>query len=383
MKRYIAVTTLLFLAGCAQIQPKPEVAYKPVALQQLPGWGQPQVSDVREAFAKSCEIFEKKKPDALLKPQQPMFGTYGQWQDLCAVAVISPDMTQFFEENFDAYEIIAGSGNSLFTGYYEASLRGSPQKGERYTTPLYGLPKNYYTAKLDDFFPNSPEFHGKQLVGRVVGNKFVPQFNRADIDKGSLEKDAEALLWVDDEVDAFFLQIQGSGRVVLPDDKVQHIGYAGANGHPYVAIGKYLIEKGDLTKDEMSMQRLRAWLKEHPERQREVLEQNPSYVFFTRKDDGPYGAQGVVLTPNRSLAVDAKFTPYGLPVFLDTTVTASQAVPMQQMMVAQDTGGAIRGPVRGDIFFGYGAEAENLAGFQNAPGRLYVLVPKGLNSATR
>lgn len=376
---YFSTALVLLLTGCAGVQMQaPEVTYKPVALQSLPGWGVGQASDVREAFAKSCEMFEKKDSAAPLNAQQPLFGTYGQWQNLCAIAVVTPNMTAFFEENFDAYEIVAGSGNSLFTGYYEASLRGSPKKGAEYAAPLYGLPKNYFTAKLDDFFPNSPEFHGKQLVGRVVGNKFVPHFNRAGIDKGAVEKDAEILLWVDDEVDAFFLQIQGSGRVEMPDGKVQHIGYAGANGHPYVAIGKYLIDKGDLTKSEMSMQRLRAWLKENPQRQREVLEQNPSYVFFTRKDDGPYGAQGVVLTPNRSLAVDRKFTPYGVPVYLDTMLTAKNDQPFQQLLVAQDTGGAIRGPVRGDIFFGYGDEAEALAGFQNAPGRLFVLAPKPL-----
>lgn len=375
--RFLAAGLLLLLAGCAQVQPKPEVAYQKAVMQSLPGWGAPETVDVREAFAKSCEVFEKRDAHTALHPQQPVFGTYGQWQNLCAAAVVTPDMTAFFEENFDLYEIIPGSGNSLFTGYYEASLKGSAKKEGEYTTPLYGLPKNHLTAKLQDFFPNSPEFHGKQLVGRVVGQKIVPYFDRADIDGGAIEKDAEALLWVNDEVDAFFLQIQGSGRVEMPDGSVQHIGYAGTNGHPYVAIGKYLIERGDLTKEEMSMQRLRAWLKDNPDRQREVLEQNPSFIFFTKKEDGPYGAQGVVLTPGRSLAVDRKFTPYGVPVFVDTTLTAKQGQPFQQMLVAQDTGGAIRGPVRGDIFFGYGPEAELLSGFQNEPGRLYVMVPKG------
>lgn len=383
MKRYFTAAVLLFLAGCAQVQPKPEVSYQPTAMRNLPGWGNPNTADVREAFTRSCEVFEKKDPATPLSAQQPMFGTYGQWQNLCAVAVVTPDMTSFFEENFDLYEVIPGSGNSLFTGYYEASLKGATKKDTRYTTPLYGLPKNHVTAKLDDFFPNSPEFHGKQVIGRVVGQKFVPYFNRSDIDRGAIEKDAETLLWADDEVDVFFLQIQGSGRVEMPDGSVQHVGYAGTNGHPYVAIGKYLSDNGDLTKEEMSMQRLRQWLKNNPQRQREVLEQNPSYIFFTRKDDGPYGAQQVVLTPGRSLAVDRKFMPYGMPVFVDTTLTAAQNKPFQQMLVAQDTGGAIRGPVRGDIFFGYGAEAEALAGFQNAPGKLYVMLPKGLKSAAR
>lgn len=374
--RFSALILLLWLSGCALVQPAPEVLYQPADITSLPGWDEVQKFDIRDAFARSCRVFEKKDAHAALHPQQPIFGTYGQWQSLCAMALVAPDMRSFMADNFDAYTVVAGSGNSLFTGYYEASLRGAFQKDATHTTPLYGLPKNYFTAKLDDFFQNNPDLQGKQLVGRVVGNRFVPQFNRASIDAGALDKDAEILLWVDDEVDAFFLHIQGSGRVILPDGAVQHVGYAGANGHPYVAIGKYLIDKGDLTKEEVNMQRLRQWLKENPTRQREVLEQNPSYVFFTKKEDGPYGAQGVVLTPKRSLAVDRRFTPYGVPVFVDTVLTAQQNQPFQQWMVAQDTGGAIRGPVRGDIFFGYGIQAEQLAGFQNAPGRLFILVPK-------
>ena len=222
-----------------------------------------------------------------------------------------------------------------------------------------------------------PAWRGERIAGRVVDGRLKPYDGRAEIERGALDRYHLAFLWVDDPVAAFFLQIQGSGRVRLPDGSIVRVGYDGQNGQPYVAIGKLLVERGVLAKEAVSMQAIRAWITAHPEAGKALMAENPSYVFFREvTGDGPIGSEGVVLTPGRSLAVDRSFVPLGVPVFLDA------GPGLQRLMVAQDTGGAIRGPVRGDVFWGAGAEAETRAGAMRARGVYYLLLPKSVTPAS-
>ena len=225
---------------------------------------------------------------------------------------------------------------------------------------------------------------GYAIYGRVQGGEFVPYHSRADIETGALADRGLELLWVDDPIDQFFLQVQGSGQVQLDDGSLTRVGYASQNGHPYRAIGRDLIEIGVLTRDQVSLPAIKAWLEAHPADAPDIMARNRSYIFFEERpelgpDDGPLGAQGVSLTAGRSLAVDPRYVPLGVPVWLETTVPWPEgAAPLHRLMVAQDTGGAIKGVVRGDVFFGAGARAEAAAGHMKSPGRYALLLPKAL-----
>jgi membrane-bound lytic murein transglycosylase A len=290
----------------------------------------------------------------------------------------------FFETHFEPFAVTnRGEPEGLFTGYYEPTLDGSRVRTERFSVPLYGRPPELLTVDLGRF---REEWRGERLAGRLEGAAVVPFADRRAIHRGALAGRRLEVLWVDDPVDAFFLEIQGSGRVRLPDGEEVRVGYAGQNGHPYTAIGRVLVERGALPRQAVSLQSIRRWLEDHPQWARDLLERNASYVFFRILDgDGPRGAQGVVLSPGRSLAVDRRFLPLGAPVWLTTTVPGpaqgTPEEPFRRLLVTQDTGGAIRGPVRGDVFFGPGEEAAWRAGHLKRPGRLWLLLPRGAATA--
>ena len=269
----------------------------------------------------------------------------------------------------------------LFTGYYEASLNGSRTKSARYNIPLHKRPDDLVMVQLGDF---REDLKGRRIAGRVRGGNLKPYESREEIVAGDWPHDDEVLVWVDDPVDAFFVQIQGSGLVALNNGQTMRIGYAGQNGHPYYAIGRELIKRGQLTKDTVSMQSIRAWLAANPRQADEIMNTNASYVFFREIDagkdsggpiGGPIGGQGVALTKGRSLAIDRSLISYGLPIWTDIEHPSAGEPPIQKLMVTQDTGGAIRGPVRGDVFWGYGKTAETLAGQMKSQGRYWVLIP--------
>jgi membrane-bound lytic murein transglycosylase A len=227
------------------------------------------------------------------------------------------------------------------------------------------------------------EFKGKRIAGKIQEGSLVPYPDRREIDAGALAGRKLEIAWVDDPVEAFFLQIQGSGRIALAEGGEMRIGYAAQNGRPYASIGKELIDRGALPREAVSMPTIREWLKAHPAETRPVLEKNPSYVFFQElKGEGPMGAEGVPLTPGRSLAVDLKYMPLGVPVWIAggmPGLTGDQPDrKLHRLLVAQDTGGAIRGPVRGDVFYGFGPEAESVAGRMKHRGKLWVMLPKEL-----
>ncbi len=312
-----------------------------------------------------------------------------QWEQICSDAALleNPDdrtARAFFESRFMPRKMRAeGSGTEgLITGYYEPVLHGSLTKTKRFRFPIYRRPDDLLVIDLGSLYP---VLRGRRVRGRLEGRRVVPYLSRAEITSGGRPLAGNEIVWVDDPVALFFLQIQGSGRVRLPNGETLHIGYADQNGHPYFAIGRRLVEMGALKIDEISLQSIRAWLEAHPDEAEDVFNSNPSYVFFRVRDSGlagPSGSLDVPLEPKRSIAVDPDYIPLGSPVWLDTTLPdATMPKPFKRLVFAQDTGGAITGPARADLFLGEGAAAEAIAGQMKQPGRLYVLLPRARHIA--
>ncbi len=265
----------------------------------------------------------------------------------------------------------------MVTGYYEPLLLGSRQRSAQFGQPVLGVPDDLLTIDLSAVFP---ELKNKRVRGRLVGNKVLPYWTRAEIGRQGNKLPAKTLAWVDDAIELFFLQIQGSGRIQLPDGQLMRVNYADQNGHAYQSIGRVLIERGDLRLEDASMQGIQAWARANPARLDELLNSNPSFVFFRElpsSNDGPLGALGVPLTAERSIAIDPRAVPLGAPVFLATTRPNSSEL-LQRLVMAQDTGGAIKGAVRADFFWGFGKEAGRQAGRMKQSGRLWVLLPLGV-----
>ena len=365
---------------------------KPVAFETLPGWRADDLDDVLPALARSCARIARRAADGAFFSAGPYAGTNADWQTACAAMPTEPKLThQYFEAYFTPYEIWADVKNpagreGLFTGYYEPMLKAvdvavsqdTATQGVAQGTPLYMRPDDLITVDLGAF---KPDLKGQSITGRVTDGKLVPYYTRADIEKGALGGKAYEILHVTDPVDAFFLHIQGSGQVVMPDGSIKRVGYAAQNGHKYVAVGKELIDVGYMKKEDVSMQSIRAWLEANPDKAQDLMNKNPSYIFFRPLDgDGPLGAEGVALTPLRSLAVDRHKIPYGAPVFLDISAAdpANQTDRIKRLMVAQDTGGAIRGTVRGDFFWGAGDDAAHNAGLMKSRGHAWILLPRSV-----
>lgn len=358
---------LLMLTACAGTPElgKDTIKRTSVSFGDLPGWQQDHVGLSIPALIQSCAVLKKK----------------AEWSALCTALALAPPQgdtqaRQFFERWFHPYAVAGKDGSEgLFTGYYEAELQGALQQGGIYQTPLYAKPEDLVSVDLGAF---KTELQGQHVAGKVVpsknGAELVPYDDRADIDKGSLAGRAHPLVWVDSPIDAFFLAIQGSGRVQLADHSILRVGYDGTNSHAYVAVGRVLAERNEIQKP-VTMQSIRAWMTANPDRARQIMNLNPSYVFFKiLKNIGPIGAEGVALTPQRSLAIDPAFITLGSPVWLDTVDGKGDV--FQHLVVAQDTGGAIKGVVRGDVFWGYGSDAEIQAGAMQSRGRYFVLMPK-------
>ena len=356
---------------------KPAVApvfsrrYTAAAWSDLPGWQEDTHAAAWPALLQSCRGLRSRSGAE-------------HWRALCrqAEAMTAPtdaEARTFFETHLQPYAVSGAETTAvdgMVTGYYEPLLQGSRQPDRRFAFPVHGVPDNLLTIELGDLFP---ELKGKRVRGRVEGNKVVPYWPRGEILAQQERLPAKTLAWVDDPIELFFLQIQGSGRIRLPDGSVMRVNYADQNGHPYRSIGRLLVDRGDLKLEEASMQGIQAWARANPERLDELLNSNPSYVFFREmpaSHDGPIGALGVPLTAERSIAIDPRAIPLGAPVFLATT-RPNSAQPMNRLVMAQDTGGAIRGAVRVDFFWGFGKEAGALAGRMKQSGRVWVLLPAG------
>lgn len=358
MRRFLSVALLLWCAACAG-KPKDHFESEPLTFEQLNGWYGENHSEALSVFVSSCPVLArsprgKSSGSNIVVPKKV-------WESICndALGVNVDDngaAQSFFERRFQPYRVLNnGKDIGLFTGYYEPTLYGSTKKTGDYRYPLYIAPPDLQK--------------GRQY------------FSHAEINQGALAGRRLELLWVDDPVMLFFMQIQGSGRVRLQNGQDVLVGYAGQNGYGYVSLGKIMGDEGYLPKDQINFFTLRQWLYDHPDQALGMMERNPSYVFFKRlTQSGPVGAIGVVLRPQRAMAVDSSYIPYGLPLFLETDLPglngSAVTTPFHRTMIAQDTGGAIKGPVRGDIFFGGGAHAEYLAGFMKGRGVYSLLVPK-------
>ncbi|MBI3576387.1 MAG: murein transglycosylase A [Gammaproteobacteria bacterium] len=354
----VALTAIL--TACVSVPP-PGIG-EPVSWSDLPGWRDDRPAEAWPALEKSCERLPAR--DA-------------RWREICADASLFPqpdDATAraFFETRFEPYVVHGDRGrkhDGLITGYYEPLLHGSLKRSARFRYPVHGVPEDLLVVDLGALYP---ELKGKPLRGRLDGRRVVPYFSRTEI--GVAKKlAAPVIVWVDDPVALFFLQVQGSGRVQIEDGALLFVGYADQNGHPYFAIGNTLVARAALKPEEVNLESIRAWLVANPGAAAEVLNSNPSYIFFARREQPAIGALAVPLTPQRSVAVDPAFIPLGVPLWLDTTLP--DTAPFRRLVFAQDTGGAIKGPVRADVFFGFGPEAERLAGNMKSPGRVFVLLP--------
>ncbi|MBF0268087.1 MAG: murein transglycosylase A [Alphaproteobacteria bacterium] len=373
--RFLAALLLLLLAACAPrtgVPPEPSPPARPTTgleivpaqFSDLPGWGSDAFAGVLPAFQKSC-LKLKSKPG---------------WAASCKTAQnLSGDpaiIRNFLEGQFRPWRVQAGGGNpdGLFTGYYEAEFPVTRHQTSAHQVPLLGPPPDLVTADLA-LFDNS--LKGRRIDGRVEQRKMIPYFSRAEIESGVLNGKAPVLAWAD-AVDAHILSIQGSGRLQMDDGSVMRAGFAGSNGHAFKGIGAILKEKGKIRPGEDStMPAIERWLRANQAEGRRLMAENPRYIFFRKVEgEGPVGSLGVALTPERSLAIDNTLLPLGAPVWLATKLAGGQTY--QRLMLAQDTGSAIKGAVRGDIFFGTGKPAFEKAGRQKEAGRYWLLLPVGM-----
>lgn len=394
LRHPLAIVVLLLLGGCSQLpaQPDsrtdacriaatcpacpacpgvepakpPEKPLQPAEWADLPGWTEEDPAPTFAALAASCRSLERQAP----------------WKPACNSARTLTDksasaLRAWFEAQFKPWALVNldGSRSGLITGYYEPILKGSRTEGHGYNHPVFGPPDDMIVVELADLYP---ELKHLRLRGRIEGRKLVPYYSRAEWVPQESKRSQEALLWIDDPIDLFFMQIQGSGQVQFADGSRVRLNYADQNGHPYRSIGRWLIERGELKAEQASMQGIKAWAKTNPARLTELLNANPSLVFFRElpvEGSGPQGAMGLVLTPERSLAVDPRHVPLGAPIWLATTRPNSEQA-LTRLMIAQDTGGAIRGVVRADFYWGSGADAGAQAGKMRQQGRMWVLMPR-------
>jgi len=349
----------------------PTVRFEAVKWSKLPGWKVDDALAAWPALVNTCHALNSRTP----------------WQSFCsAVMASSPADAEFvrgiLEQQLTPYRVERVTGRrdetrGMITGYFEPLIHGARERSDVYSTPLYRPPDDLLIVDLASVIP---ELKGKRVRGRLEGNRVVPYYTRAATREAPGLAGHE-IVWIDNALDAFMLEIQGSGRVQLTTGETIRLQYADQNGQPYRSIGRYLADQGIMTIDQVNMPAIRAWLAANPTRVDEVLDSNPSVVFFSEAplEDpsiGPKGAQGVPLTAGRSIAIDPRFLPLGAPMFLSTTQPGTEQ-PLQRLVVAQDTGGAIRGPVRADFFFGFGSDAATQAGMMKYDGEMWLLWPTG------
>ena len=360
----------------AQIEPAPPAAVvepargrlEPTTWEALPNWNLDDPTDALAAFMRSCMVLSE-KPD---------------WSAVCAAGARVPSkaradsIRRYFRDNFEPFKVINAdeTQTGLVTGYYEPLLRGSRTQTPTFKYPVYAQPQDLVSVDLSETYP---DLKFKRLRGRVVGNKLVPYFERSEIESSGAPLKGLELAWVDDAVELFFLQIQGSGQILLPDGTRMRVGYADQNGHPFRSLGGALIRRSQIKAEHASMAGIKEWARRNPTKIQQFMNINASYVFFKELAGdliGPIGTLGVPLTGERSIAVDQRVIPLGVPVFLATTFPNTKT-ELNRLMVAQDTGGAINGAVRADFYWGFGDGAGSQAGKMKQQARMWVLLPKG------
>ena len=388
MRPLLLVLMLGFLAGCVS-RPVPPVIVKPEPVKPEPV--KPEPLKPEPLFARFQPAEWAALPDW---PGEQLLGSWPAWlnsckrlaarpawKEACAEAVMldpkdAATVRDFFERRFTPWRIESSTGaqSGLITGYYEPLLSGSLTPGPG-RVPFYSTPEDLLTLDIGALYP---ELKGRRVRGRMIGKTVVPYWSRADISSGKLTGNPRVLAWADDAVEAFFMEVQGSGRIRLEDGSTVRLGYADQNGHPYKSIGRWLVDKGELRVEQASMEGIKGWARANPERLQEMLNANPSQVFFRllpNNDDGPVGALNVPLVGGASVAIDPKYVPLGTPLYLATTRPNSGRA-MNRLVHAQDTGGAIAGPIRADFYWGFGAEAGEMAGRMKQQGQIWLLWPK-------
>jgi membrane-bound lytic murein transglycosylase A len=361
MKYLISLFVILFFFwGCSpKYEQKPSISnanLQKTPWKNLEGFNKDNLTLAFEVFQKDCK---RSKKDPLL-------------QYVCTLSTSDITPKDFFHNNFTPYQLIGNNGNKegLITGYYEPILHGSLTKNKQYRYPLYKRPNDLLIIDLSDIYEELKDY---RLRGKIIGNKVLPYYSREEIEKG-VKADLEPICYVDDKIGLFFMQIQGSGKIKLQDGTILNVGYSDQNGRPYYAVGKKLIDEKHIKKEDISLQTIRAWLEKNPDKIDDILNLNESYIFFEKSDKAATGSLGVELVPFRNLAVDRNYIPLGFPVFINTTNPIDNT-PIRQLMVAADTGGAIKGEIRADFFFGNGDKAKELAGKMKQKGNLYILIP--------
>jgi len=394
MRHFVLLLLSLFLVSCAEVAQKgdktsnaksncdcPKIKTEKEDLSKIPDYGLLKKSDwsaiessfesdnvllTWTAWLRSCSVLKQK--DA--------------WKKVCDLAedIKEPsdeNIKNYFKKYFNLYSAtnLDGSDTGTITGYYQPILKGSKVKTSHYKVPLYTTPKDLITVDLSEVYP---ELKSKRLRGKLAGNKLIPYLSRAEIDGQGSPLAGNEIVWVEDPVEAFFLEIQGSGIIQFDNGEAMQIGYADQNGYPFKAIGSTLVQKKEITMAEASMEGIKNWARKNITKLRDFLNMNASYVFFRKLPNdlpGPIGALGVSIEAERSVAIDPKFIPLGAPIFLSTT-QPNASEPLERLMVAQDTGGAIRGGVRADFYWGSGEEAGRKAGSMKQQGKIWTLLPR-------
>lgn len=360
-KLFMYIVLLFIITGCTQkysvVKEAQEAKPETMKFEDISGFKEDDLDLALEVFKKDCKRSKR----------------YELFKEVCEKAKNADDAYTFFTKNFTPFKLknSKGEDKGVITGYYEPLLYGSYKKSEKYKYPIFKTPKDLIKVKLSEIYPDLKK---RKLVGKVENRSLVPYTKREDIKEN---KNLEAICYVDNKVDAYFLEIQGSGKVQFPNKKILNIGYAAQNGQKYVSIGKYMIKKGYIGKKTGytgSIQGMKKWFNDNPKLVDEVLNQNPSYIFFEKREQGATGSLGTVLTKKRNLAVDRKYIKLGMPVFINTKNPVTKK-NIDRLMIAADTGGAIKGEIRADFFWGYSKEAEKYAGRMKEKGSLIILVP--------
>ncbi|MDF7674477.1 murein transglycosylase A [Acetobacteraceae bacterium ESL0709] len=390
MKRFVALLfSMPLLGACVSQSPLPssdEGLFAPVGYEALSGWEQEDHASLLPLIFKECRRLANLPPETALggEPSLPNGTKAGDWVGACTAlpkgdAVSPQEARHYFESWFQPYRM---KKEAFYTGYYEPQIEASLKRTSDYTVPLYRRPLDLVREKATN---------GEIVFGRWIGQDFQPYDDRAAIDQGSLKGKGLEIAWLKDPVDLFFLQIQGSGRLLLPDGKVLRVGYSARNGQPYVPIGQVLVRKGLMAKDDVTMESLRNWLAAHPDQVQSILEENPNYVFFKTlplpPQEGPVGAFGVGLTPGRSVAIDRTYLPFAAPVWVETVFPSETPSPSADVMnwdhltFAQDVGKDIQGVGRADLFTGWGDQARFVAGNLRHRGHMILLLPRPATTA--
>ncbi len=350
---------LLLVLGCSK-QPKlhlkelPNTSLKATAFSELPEIQKIDFQKVVDNFIYDCQSAKAQK----------------LYSDLCQKAKETQSAQEFILQNFQAYRIYGKDNRTegLLTGYFEPEIDASLQKDEYYQYPLYTTPKDLIEVDLSSIYPNLKHY---RLRGRIEGNKLVPYYTRAEIKRSDIN--SSVICYCKSKIDRYFLEVQGSGKVLLDDNSTFYVGYDNQNGHKYKSIGKYLVKNGEISQQDISLQSIRAWLEAHPQRVDEVLNKNRAMVFFSKRSRGATGALGLELRAKSSVAVDSKYIPLGSMLYLSSNFNTQK---IDKFVFAQDVGGAIKGALRVDYFLGSGEDALNIAGTLKSPLRLWIILPK-------